>query len=236
MASMISCNLRWCDGHNMFEMYKSCFKHALCCPRCSNKGKLREFLPGGSSFLTIAVDSFGISTSLTSVDMATWSFEGQKTLEKNEPNLPILRHTEKRITKLLGLLLSKLIRRFKDKKSVLLMSYLCAPHMSATMAPPVVDFRWGVGPCATPVRLLCWLVSSFSRSPSLSGLWITSNFDCNKARRSHRWKMWRSAHCPVHVTSREADMDERGCGRSNKEAIKFPAIPKWQHLGRTRSD
>ncbi len=30
-------------------------------------------------------------------------------------------------------------------------------------------------------------------------------------------------------------MDERGRGRSNKEAIKFPAIPKWQHLGRTQS-
>ena len=34
-----------------------------------------------SSSLTIAVDSFGISTSLTSVDVATQSFEGQEILK-----------------------------------------------------------------------------------------------------------------------------------------------------------
>ena len=32
MASMISFNLRWCDGHNIFKCCKSCFKRALWCP------------------------------------------------------------------------------------------------------------------------------------------------------------------------------------------------------------
>ena len=63
-------------------------------PRCSNKGKLREFSPGGSSFLTIAVDSFGISTSLTSVDMATWSFEGQRSTLENRTKYKSNRHTK----------------------------------------------------------------------------------------------------------------------------------------------
>ena len=237
---MISCNLRWCDGHNMFEMYKSCFKHALCCPRCSNKGKLREFLPGGSSFLTIAVDSFGISTSLTSVDMATWSFEGQKTLEKNEPNLPILRHTEKRITKLLGLLLSKLIRRFKDKKSVLLMSYLCAPFLKPTCPPLWLRQWWIFAGVLGHVRPLsvCFVdwYQAFPGLPHFRDFGSQATLIATKLGDPIAGKCG-DPHTALFMSLPEKlTWTSDGCGRSNKEAIKFPAIPKWQHLGRTRSD